>query len=141
MSDQIQLDVRAAPWSPAADATPGEVFDYYDMPLAGELTQQGAKFIFQCLEGVVAGANVWLYAPVGEAELDELKTLDGRAFDEAMWRVMSTRTVTIAFAADDQIVAGGVLDKWTIRDQGLIEASRQWLTEAAERERDVASAL
>ena len=127
MSDQIQLEVGAAPWKGSSDATPGVVFDFYDMPLVGQLTQHGVQFVFQCLAGTVDKSNLWLYAPIGDAELDKLKELDGPAFDDRLDEIMLSRPVTVAIADGDVVRLFTPIDAQYKTSLGLIKAIRDWV--------------
>jgi hypothetical protein len=132
VSDQIHLELGAAPWRASSDAVPGEIFDFYDMPLAGQLTQHGVDFVFQCLIGVVEKANVWVYAPVDDGELSRLKALEDEDFDKALDDVMTSRDVTVAIADGDKLIFTGLVGARRNGQHGLISAIHDWFEHTLE---------
>jgi hypothetical protein len=132
VSDQIQLSFGVEPWRGARDATVGDVFDFYDMPLVGHLTQHGVDYVFQCAEGVVLRGNVWLYAQVDKSELAQLNELEDQAFDDLLNEIMGSRDVSLALADHDRIVGMGLLEGGTIGVIGLTEAIRRWFVTVEE---------
>lgn len=106
---QIQLELGVAPWLGASNCIPGDVFDYYDMPLVGLLKQSGQWFLFECIEGHVSRENWWAYAPVTGSDLyelfqrDDAAMFDGRA-NANRQRIMAGSDVVVARADNDVLV-------------------------------------
>lgn len=104
MSDQIQPLMRAHPWTPSDDATLVEVLNEYNVPLTGLLSQHGVTYLFHCLIGETADANVWAYSPLTEPEIKTLDELtDPEQLTREVLKLLGHRTITFAFASRDQL--------------------------------------
>lgn len=110
MSDQMHLDIDERPWLGSSDATPGEVFDRYNMPTCGLLKLDGMDYLFQCVEGVATDANVWVYAPLTHFEAAILIDAEGDEFEQHVLGILSGRPVTVALALADKVRHYQLLD-------------------------------
>lgn len=99
MSDQVILSSGARPWLPTADTEAVEMLSYYDGPLIGIFRQHGVAYLFRCLGGELAAANLWLYSPLTEADVSAILASEGTEFDSLLDRV-SEGLVTVALASD-----------------------------------------
>lgn len=109
MADYLNVAQGYRPWKPGPDVETVEVFDYYDMPTAGALRQQGVLYLFWCAEGHVQDINVWVYALVQEDELSGLA--DAGDFYEALEGLIADRPITVAVALEDMgIITSGTND-------------------------------
>lgn len=128
MSDQINLAIGAAPWKPSADASIEQEYDRYDMPTAGILSQSGCLYLFECIDGAAQQFNFWAYAPIGSQDRINLSRLTGQALMDAMNEIWLSRDVTIALAANDHILTGAVLNRYRIKEVGLVSATLRAIT-------------
>lgn len=111
MSDALQVEEGALAWLPAASVVAGEVIDAYNVPRAGLLHQAGHTYYFECIIGDGQEAGIWAYAPVSDAEVQELLAASGpEQIDALTPRFITDRWLTVAVALDDRIVESAVLD-------------------------------
>ena len=141
VSDQIGLAIGATPWEPSGDSKIEQVYDRYDMPTAGVLSQAGCVFLFECIEGAVQQFNFWAYAPLLGWERENLSRLSGAALLAAMDEIWRTRDVTVALAVDDRILTGAVVGETTIQEMGLLSAAFRTIHDLLQREITVTEAL
>lgn len=142
MSDQIALQVGAAPWNPSDDAVIVDEYDRYDMPTAGVIEQGGVPYLFECVEGVAERFNVWVYAPLSASEATAISVLEDPHLTSAMQHVFESRNVAVALAVDDRIHTGGVLyDSDAVRSGGIRRAAAGCLVEVLNEETSATDAL
>lgn len=103
MSDLIQPHLHASPWCPGPDIEIVETFNYYNMPISGLLRQGGVDYLFRCLAGEILQANLWLYAPLTQFELESLDEADNEALPGRIDELSTRRSVTMGFATQDKL--------------------------------------
>ncbi len=99
MADRLNLELGARPWKPSADAELVEVYNRYDIPLAGLIAQGGHHYLFTCLVGHADRANLWAYTLLEDREVAELD----EATDEypgIMDRILRRRTLLVTIASE-----------------------------------------
>ena len=118
MSDAVQVEEGRAPWLPASNAVPGEVFDFFNVPRAGLLHQNGLTYYFECIIGDGQPVGIWAYSHVSDDEVTALLKARGpEDFDAITPRLIEGRWLTNAIAIDDVIVDAAVLDA---HDEGVV---------------------
>jgi hypothetical protein len=105
MSDLLSIHIGERPWMPSPDAEEVETLDFYNIPLAGLLTQHGATYLFVCAAGEEETANVWLYAHLNEQEASDLLGAREKELVREMARCLTQRHVVAALAANHRIVS------------------------------------
>lgn len=135
MSDQIHLAIGACPWQPSPDSELVEEYSHYDMPTAGVISQSGCLFLFECLEGVVLGVSIWIYAPILEREEEALSHLSGDLLSEAMDEIWRSSDVAVVLVSDDAIQTGGTVTREMVARLGIRRAALKELQSRLDRER------
>lgn len=106
MSDLIEVELGAPPWTPSPSAVIVEVFNEYDRPLLGVVNQGGTNFIFRCLAGEVETFNVWMFTVVHDEEIARLNaTATDEQFEQALAEAAQGRSVVLATAQNDRVIA------------------------------------
>jgi hypothetical protein len=54
---------------------------------------------------------------------------------------MRSRNITVAFASDDRIVAGGLIEELETTEHGLMGAIRRWINKVVESQSQAAATL
>lgn len=126
MSDVLHVEEGALPWLAAESAVPGEVIDFWNVPRSGLLHQAGHTHYFECILGDgVSDVGIWAYAPVSEDEVRRLLECTGPdELDAFTPSLFAYRWVTVAMAADDQIVESAQMD---IRDEDRMGIVQRWM--------------
>lgn len=135
MSDQIHLAIGACPWQPSPDSELVEEYSHYDMPTAGVISQSGCLFLFECIEGMVLGVSVWIYAPILEREEETLSHLSGTFLSQAMDEIWRSRDVAIVLVSNDAIQTGGTVNRDMILRWGIRAAALREIQSLLDRER------
>ena len=111
MSDVLRVEVGRRPWLPVANVTPGEVFDYFNVPRAGLLHANGRTYFFDCILGDGGHAGVWVYSLVTVQEIANLVVSKGPdEFDAVAEQLITNRRLTLAAAGHDTIIYSTILD-------------------------------
>ena len=71
---------------------------YYDMPLAGTLSQNGVLYAFRCVEGHAEDENLWTYTLIHDEELPLLEA--GGDVGAALDEVANSRSYVVALARE-----------------------------------------
>src|SRR5918995_5056632 len=122
MSGALRVEDGRRPWLPAADATPGEVFDYFNVPRSGLLHWGGLTYYFECIVGDGGPAGVWAYTQVTVREIAELVVADGPdEFDDVADRLITRGRWTVAAAGRVTIVYSTILDADGAGPSGLVD--------------------
>lgn len=104
MSDLVQIEVGARPWSPGPDVKELHILDYYNIPLAGIIEQHGAQHFYVCAAGEEDRANVWLYSHIDAEEARALAATTGEQLVPIMAAALRNRMVVAALAEDGCIL-------------------------------------
>lgn len=122
MADQLHVEHGSRPWRPTDGSELVAVLDRYDMPTMGIIRQAGRLFVFWCVEGHTSSANLWAYAPIEDAEAEELQRTDfdsAEAFDAHFEELVSRKPVWLVFHRDPEgvlFVVGEVDEQEGTRD-------------------------
>lgn len=108
--DGIAVEPGAKPWEPAGDAVLVQTYDTHDIPLAGVIAQAGQRFLFTCIHGEMAHANLWAYAPVTSWEESKLDEATGDELLDLIEATFTDRMVVLAAANHLQIEYAANLD-------------------------------
>ena len=141
MSDHLELQLGARPWQPTDSTQLVAELDYYDMPTAGLLDQDGFRILFMCVDGHGTHATVWVYAPLEAAEAEGLSTMQGGdAIDAEIRRIFRRKPVVVALAVDGQL---RLATSGQLRLQGSVlrDAALKAVTEQAESDHQAARSL
>lgn len=141
MSDQIHLRIGARPWLPADTATMIKELDRWDRPTAGILEQHGCFFLFECIEGHVIHANLWVYAPVSLDEVERLGKLSEESLTRLMDEILNDRDLTAALAVESHITAGADVAADQVKSLGLAHAALDAIEEGMRRNHSATQTL
>lgn len=98
MVGRIRPEPGARPWLPAHDVDELYQLDFYDIPLAGIIRQDGVTYLYTCILSQEAPENLWAYAPVSDEEVLALHTSYGDDLLAAIERALWNKPVVIAGA-------------------------------------------
>ncbi|GAB3667146.1 hypothetical protein GCM10027596_35830 [Nocardioides korecus] len=122
MSDTLKVEPGRRPWLPVGSALAGEVFDHFNVPRTGLIALDGVTYLFHSFLGDGGPRGLWGYAHVTEREVSLLESIEGpEAFDNAMEQLFSDRWVTVAAAANDQLLFSVLLDAGIEGISGLVD--------------------
>ncbi|GIH72362.1 hypothetical protein [Sphaerimonospora thailandensis] len=122
MSDLIKLGIGERPWLPTPSTEMVEIFDRYNMPIAGLIKQDDRLFVFDCVEGHVMEGNVWVYAHVESAEARRIQDAQGDDFARLFNKAFTGRRIMAALAIDTRIRSGAPVEDEAIKQVGLLKA-------------------
>jgi len=126
MSDALTVEHGREPWLPVSHATPGEIFDRYDVPRAGLLHVRGETYLFDCLVGDGGPTGIWAYAHVHEGQVKALLASHGpEEFEAVASEIFGFGWVTVAIATDHAIIESTVLDAH--HDDGKFGLAKRFL--------------
>lgn len=109
MSDLIQLNRGALPWTPTFDAEFTDELDRYDMPLLGIIRQSGSDYLMRCLLGQLGDLSLWCYVLLDAISSDSLRHATGSGVDEIVDNV-TRGNVMVALADAAGIVLWDAID-------------------------------
>jgi predicted nucleotide-binding protein len=120
MAERIQIDLGALPWEPSPSAKLLKTYDYYDMPLAGLIDQDGVFFAFWALEGQAEEYTLWAYTALNPKLADYLD--NARDIDQALASLMTHEPPpTIAVSREGT----GIISFADLDEMGLPELGHQ----------------
>ena len=132
MSDQIRLTHGSLPWKPSDDAVIVSVFDEYDIPTQGILSQQGCLYLFECLMGRMTRPGIWMYTHIQGPEFAELEKAEGDAFDQLVLQIQAVHPAKLAVSVRGEGLVAEI-DVWDVQGgmrQGLVDldtAFQEWV--------------
>lgn len=100
MSDLLLPQHDAPPWMPADNVAPLQVFNEYNIPLAGLIEQDGMTYLYVCLLGELEDANICAYARLSEGEVTWLSSLIEDELATAISETLANRVLVVAIASD-----------------------------------------
>ena len=110
MMGRIRPEAGARPWLPARDVEEVELLDFYDIPLAGIIRQNGVMYLYTCILGQDADENLWAYAPLTKDEVVDLLVASGEQVDVAIERALWNKPVVIAAAGNYRLAVWHAID-------------------------------
>ena len=140
MGAQIRPEPGARPWLPAHDVDELYQLDFYDIPLAGIIRQDGLLYLYTCILGEDAPENLWAYAPVSDEEVLALRTSYGDDLLVAIERALQNKLLVIAAAGDWRLAVWHTIDAGIEGPIGLARRFvRRWGRELGEDVRELAN--
>jgi hypothetical protein len=114
MTDFIRLQHGAPPWEGSGASRLVETYDFYDIPLAGVIEQDGVRYLFRCLFGHVERMNIWRYTLVEPAQLAELEATETpKDFDHTLFRLQRWTPGMLAVSIDGYGIVGATeVEDW-----------------------------
>ena len=113
MSDLIRLEHAVAPWLGSADAAVVAEYRYYDIPLAGVVSQGSMEYLFWCATRSDEDPTVWLYVAITAAQR---KTLEGgpvETFNERIDQLEIDGLGMMALATENVGIVDFIEMTWT----------------------------
>ncbi len=101
MTDQLQIELGAAPWAPTAAADDFGWGRVWNIPLSGTFKAEGYRYAFQCLTGEVESdsGSLWGYTRINMIDDNPPEARSARALIE------TPSGFDVALAIDNSIVA------------------------------------